>query len=293
MLYLYHYGLREKPFPETANPKFMWLGKRQLKTYCTLKRGVLENSGITLLTGKVGTGKTVLLNYLAESLKSLILVSRINNPDLDIPDFLSSLSDSFKPGTSFEDKVSFLSELILAGADKKMILIIIDEAHLLTDSLLDELSLLLKIKKNDERLVNIVLARQETSFGSLNETALAEITQVPLLKCHLHPLTQEETKQYVMHRLRIAGATRNLFTVTALGKIYLCSGGIPRVINSICDHALLTGYSKNLEIINSAVIQECSQDFYFLNSENVIGKDLIPMIPFPQASQAGSASQIW
>jgi len=292
MLYLYHYGLKERPFQETANPKFLWLGKRQLHTYSTLKHGVLNNTGITLLTGEVGTGKTVLLNFLAESLKSHVVISRINNPDLDIPDFLNSLSDSFNPGTFFEDKVSFLSQIILAGSDKKMILIIIDEAHLLTDSLLDELSLLLKIKKNDVPMVNIVLAGQETSWGSLNETTLAEITQVPQLKCHLQPFTQQETNQYIMHRLKIAGATRNLFTVTALGKIYLFSGGIPRVINSICDHAMLTGYSKNLAIINSAVIQECSQDIYFLNQENDMNKSLIPMPPLSQLLHPGSAVQI-
>jgi len=292
MLYLCHYGLKEMPFQETANPKFWWLGERPLQAYGTLKRGVLENKGITLLTGEAGTGKTVLLNYLAESLKSQVLISRINNPDLDIPDFLTSLSDSFKPGTSFVDKVSFLTQLILAGSDKKMILIIIDEAHLLTASLLDELSLLLKIKKNDQRMVNIILAGQETSFGSLNETALAEIIQPPPQKCHLQPLTKEETKQYITHRLKIAGATRNLFTVTALGEVHRFSGGIPRVINSICDHALLTGYSNNLAIINSAVIQECTQDFYFLNTENDFKNDLIPLLPLSQLSQPESASQI-
>ncbi|UCD78751.1 MAG: AAA family ATPase [Desulfobacterales bacterium] len=266
MLYLYHYGLKEKPFQDTANPKYLWLGKRQLQAFAILEHGVQTKKGITLLTGDVGTGKTILLNYLAETYKNQVLISRINNPDLDIPDFLNSLSDSLRLGASFEDKVSFLSQLILAGSNKKMILVIIDEAHLLASNLLEELSLLLKIKKNNERMVNIILAGQETSFGSLNEKDLAEINQEAPLRCHLQPLTREESDQYIHHRFRVAGASRNLFSVTALGKIYLFSGGIPRVINNICDHALLIGYSKNLEIINSAVIQECSQDFYFLTA---------------------------
>jgi type II secretory pathway predicted ATPase ExeA len=293
MLYLLHYGLKEKPFEETADPKFLWLGQRQLTTYNAVKQGILNNEGITLLTGEVGTGKTVLLNHLAESLKSRVLISRIFNPDLDIPDFLNSLSDSIRPGGSFEDKVSFLSQLILAGSDKKMILVIIDEAHHLSDSLLDELSLLLKIQKNNERMVNIVLAGQETSFGSFNETAFSDIARVPLIKVYLHPLTIGETKQYIFHRLKIAGATRSLFTVTALGQIHLFSGGVPRIINSICDHALLIGYSRNMDVINSAVIRECTQDFFYLNNENGLGADTIPIIPETRLSQAGSGTQAW
>lgn len=286
MLYLHHYNLKEKPFQETANPSYLWLGARHRQALAVLEHGIQARKGLTLLSGDVGTGKTVLLNYLAETYKNQVLLSRINNPDLDIPDFLNSLSDSFELGASLQDKVAFLSQLILAGLNKKMILIIIDEAHLLTRSLLEELFLLLKIKRNNERMVNIVLAGHETLFGTLNEADLAEINQETPLKCRLEPLTREETDQYIRHRLRVAGATRNLFTVTALGKIYLYSGGIPRVINSICDHALLIGYSKDLEMINSTVIQECSQDFYFLTAVNDPAADFATVHPVSQLAQS-------
>lgn len=292
MLYLHHYNLKEKPFQDTANPRYLWLGPRQLKTFAVLERGVKTRKGLILLTGDVGTGKTVFLNYLAEACKNHVLISRINNPDLDIPDFLNSLSDSFQLGASLEDKVTFLTQLIMAGSHKRMILILIDEAHLLTRSLLEELSLLLKIKQNNERMVNIVLAGHKTIFGCLNEKDLAEINQQTPVKCHLEPLTRAETDQYIHHRLRLAGATRNIFTVTALGRIFLLSSGIPRVINSICDHALLTGYSKNLEIVNSAVIQECSQDFYYLTAANDPAADFGKMHPASQPLQPWPTSQI-
>jgi general secretion pathway protein A len=279
VLYLHHYNLREKPFQDTADPRYLWLGAKQLQTLAVLKRGIQKRKGLALLTGDVGTGKTVLLNYLAEIYKNQVLIARINNPDLDIPDFLNSLSDSLKLGASLEDKVAFLSQLILAASNKKTILVIIDEAHLLKESLLEELGLLLKIRKNNERMVNIILAGQKTLFGSLNETDLPEISQEGLLECRLEPLTREESDQYIRHRLRVAGAAGNIFTVTALGKIYLYSGGIPRVINSICDHALLIGYSKNLETIGSAVIQECSQEFYFLAATNDPAADLVFIAP--------------
>lgn len=282
MLYLYHYGLKEQPFQETANPKFLWLGARQLQTYGALKHGVIKTKGITLLTGAVGTGKTVLLNYLAESLKSRALISRIDNPDLDIPDFLNSLSDSLKLGPSFEDKVSFLSRLISAGSNKKLILIMIDEAHLLTQRLLEELSLLLKIKKNDRRMVHIVMAVQEAPRGLFHEAALAEMMEVSPQTCRLQPFTKEETEQYISYRLKIAGARGNLFTAPALDKIYLMSGGIPRVINSVCDHALLTGYSKNLGIIDAAVIEDCAQDFFFIKREPDVRPESMKGFPQPQ-----------
>jgi general secretion pathway protein A len=266
MLYLRHYNLKEKPFQDTANPQYLWLGARQLKTLAALEHGVKTRKGLVLLTGDVGIGKTVFLNYLAGTCKDQVLISRINNPDLDIPDFLNSLSDSFKLGASLEDKVTFLSQLIIAGSGKKMILVLIDEAHLLTKSLLEELGLLLKIRKNNERMVSIVLAAPDSIYEGIDEMDLEEINQQSPVKCHLDALTRDETDQYIRHRLRLAGAARSIFTVTALGKIYLLSGGIPRVINSICDHALLIGYSKNLETINSAVIQECSQDVHFLTA---------------------------
>jgi general secretion pathway protein A len=285
MLYLYHYGLKEKPFQETANPKFLWLGTRQLQTYGALTDGVIKTKGITLLTGAVGTGKTALLNYLAESFKSRALISRIDNPDLDSPDFLNSLADSMKLGPSFEDRVSFLSRLISAGSNKKLILIMIDEAHLLTQRLLEELSLLLKIKKNGRRMVHIVMAAQEIPRGSFHEAALAEMMEVAPQTCRLHPFTKEETEQYISFRLKIAGAGRNLFTPSALGKIYLMSGGIPRVINSVCDHALLTGYSKNLGIIGAAVIEECAQDFFFIKKEPDARKESMKGIPQTQDLQ--------
>ena len=291
MLYLHYYGLQEKPFEDTANPRYLWLGEAQKEALTVLEHGIRARKGITLLSGDVGTGKTAILNYMAEIYENQVLISRINNPDLDIPDFLNSLSDSFKLGASIEDKVSFLSQMIMAGSNKKMILILIDEAHLLTSNLLEELSLLLKIRKNNERMVNIILAGQERLLGSLNEKHLAEINQEAPLKCHLRPLTADESDHYIRHRLRIAGATRNLFSVTALGKIYLYSGGVPRVINSICDHALLTGYSKNLELINSAVIQECSPAYCFLTAANDPAAGCIPMDQASQPVQPRSVSR--
>jgi general secretion pathway protein A len=290
MLYIHHYGLKEKPFQDTANPKFLWLGEKQLKILRILKCGVQKNTGITLLTGDVGTGKTILLNYLAESLRDQVLISRINNPDLDTSGFLHFLSDSINPGASFEDKVAFLSRIILASSNKKMILIIIDEAHLLTDNLLEELSLLLKIKKRDARMVNIIFAGQETSFGTLKEEILADMIPESPLKCHLEPLTKEETNHYIRHCLRIAGATRNPFSLCALGEIARFSGGIPRIINSICDKALLIGYVKNKKILNSAVVKECAEDSHFVNRVNDPKDDLIPMNSVSQSTRFGEAS---
>ena len=291
MLYLHHYGLQQLPFQETANPEFLWLGKKQLQTITTLKRRIAGNKGLTLLSGEVGTGKTVILNSLAGSLDPQVFVARINNPDLDIHDFLNSLSDSFAPGASFRDKVSFLSRVISAGHDKKMILLIIDEAHHLLKSQLEELSLLLQINKNGERMVNILLAGQQEHCEHLNEGSLADITQVNPLICTLQPLTEEEIRHYIEHRLKTAGANRNLFTAGAMNIIHRLSEGIPRVINNIGDNALLTGYSRGLELVDSDLVLEIAHDVYSLGQKKIFKNNVAPMMmppPLPLQQESGS-----
>ena len=134
-------------------------------------------------------------------------------------------------------------------------------------------------------MVHLVMAAQEIPRGSFHEAALAEMMEVSPQTCRLQPFTKKETEQYIMHRLKVAGASRNLFTPSALGRIYLISGGIPRVINSVCDQALLTGYSKNLGIIDAAVIEECAQGFFFIKREPDARPESMKRIPQTQYLQ--------
>ena len=157
---------------------------------------------------------------------------------------------------------------------KKRMLIILDEAHRSTKSLLNDLNLMAKIKRDNKHLINIILVGQNLLIESIKEPPTSDTKQKAPILCHLRSLTKNETNEYIKHRLKIAGTKRKLFSSGAIGKICQYSSGIPRVINTICDHALMIGYSTDLKEIKSSVIKECAEDLLIENNAFDNGKDL-------------------
>ncbi len=261
MLYLPYYSLKEKPFQDTADPKFLWLGEGQSEAISILKFGIDKGEGITVLTGDIGAGKTVLANCLAGLLKDKFQVAKINDSDLESLDFLYFLADSLKLPNKFEDNKAFLAYINEEYSKiKKRILIIMDEAHRSTKSLLNDLNLMAKIKRNKEPLINIVMVGQNSLIELIKEPPLNDREQKAPTLCHLRTFTENETNEYIKYRLRIAGTDIPLFSSGAIGKIFQYSGGIPRIINIICDHALMIGYAADVKKINTTVIKECAED---------------------------------
>ena len=275
MLYLPYYSLKEMPFQDTANPKYFWLGGEQLEAIAILKFGIDNGEGITLLTGGIGVGKTLLVKYLAGLLDDKFKIVKINDSDLDCKDFLLFLADSFGLPTNFDDKRSFFRYIDEEySKTQKRMLIILDEAHRATRSLLNDLDLLAKIKRDNEQLINIVLVGQNPLIDLVEEIKPKSNRQKHFIVCHLRPLNKNQTNEYIKHRLKIAGAERNIFSSGAIGKIFQISGGIPRVVNTICDHALMIGYSTDLKKIKTSVIKECAEDLQIQNRVFDKGKDL-------------------
>ena len=263
------------PFQDTANPKYFWLGGEQLEALAILKFGIDNGEGITLLTGGIGVGKTLLVKYLAGLLDDKFKIVKINDSDLDCKDFLLFLADSFKLPTNFDDKRSFFRYIDEEySKTQKRMLIILDEAHRATRSLLNDLDLLAKIKRDNEQLINIVLVGQNPLIDLVEEIKPKSNRQKHFIVCHLRPLNKNQTNEYIKHRLKIAGAERNIFSSGAIGKIFQISGGIPRVVNTICDHALMIGYSTDLKKIKTSVIKECAEDLQIQNRVFDNGKDL-------------------
>ena len=261
MLYLPYYSLKEKPFQDTAGPKFFWLGKGQSEAIAILKFGIYKGEGITVLTGDIGAGKTVLANCLAGLLKDKFQVAKIIDSDLESLDFLYFLANSLKLPNKFEDNKAFLAYINEEYSKiKKRILIIMDEAHRSTKSLLNDLNLMAKIKRNKEPLINIVMVGQNSLIELIKEPPLNDTKQKAPILCHLRPFTENEANDYIKYRLRIAGTEIPLFSSGAIGKIFQYSGGIPRIINIICDHALMIGYAADVKKINTTVIKECAED---------------------------------
>lgn len=266
MLYLPYYGLKEKPFQDTADPKYFWLGEGQSESIAILKSGIDKGEGITLLTGDIGVGKTILVSYVAGLLNDKFKIAKINDSNLNGQEFLLYLADSFNLPNSFEDKKSFFRYIDDVYTDtRKRLLIIIDEAHLSTKGLLNDLNHLAKIKRGNEQLSNIVLVGLPSLIKLVKEIKPNVTNRKDNIICHLRSLTKHETGDYIKHRLKIAGTERNLFSLDAIENIYQYSGGIPRLINLICDHALLVGYSTDIMEIKTTIIKECAEDLQIQN----------------------------
>ena len=261
MLYLAYYSLNEKPFQDSAYPKFFWLGGGQSEAIAILKYGIENGDGITVLTGDVGTGKTALVKYLAGLHNHEFKIAKIYDSDIEPQDFLYFLADSLNLPNSFEDKRSLFRYIDeeYSKTNKRM-LIILDEAHRSTKSLLIDIDLMVKIKRDNKHLINIVLVGQNSLIELIKEPPLNDTKQKAPILCHLRPFTENEANEYIKYRLRIAGTEIPLFSSGAIGKIFQYSGGIPRIINSICDHALMIGYAADVKKINTTVIKECAED---------------------------------
>jgi general secretion pathway protein A len=263
-MYLSYYNLKEKPFQITADPKFLWLGDQHQEALSTLVYGVRESKGFLLLTGEVGTGKTVLVNRLVSMINVAANVAAIPDPGLETLDFFNCLSDAFEMGRTFASKGDFLAHLrkflLGAAAKNKKVLLIIDEAQRLNHELLEEIRLLSNIELKNRKLINIFFVGQTEFNNILIESRNKAVRHRIAVRYHITDLSIEDTLKYITHRLKIAGTTQKIFTSTAINEIYSFAEGNPRLTNIICDHALLTGYSSDLQMIDADVIKECAAE---------------------------------
>jgi general secretion pathway protein A len=260
-MYETHYDLQAKPFQITTDPKFLWLGEKHSEALATLKYGILENKGFLLLTGDVGTGKTALINRLVKMIDIAAIVATVPDPGLESLDFFNFLAAELKMKKKFNSKGAFLIDLkqflLKAYAEQKKVLLVIDEAQRLNNELLEQIRLLSNIEMENRKLINIFFVGQSEFNDTLMQNGNRAVRQRISVSYHIEPLTAAETQQYIQHRLKVAGAVREIFNPDAIREIFAFSRGYPRLINIICDHALLTGYAAGAKAIDINVIKEC------------------------------------
>jgi general secretion pathway protein A len=261
-MYERYYGLRERPFELTSNPRYLLLTPTHTEALSMLQYGIRGRKGIVVLTGEAGTGKTTVIRAAMASQPHGQFVV-INNPFLTKSEFAQHLADGFSLGEeAAASKTRFLSELTrkleeIAQSGGQTALIV-DEAQTLSYDLLEEVRLLANIETDEEKLLPVVLAGQPELGERLNEPSLRQLKQRVALRCSLGRLQTRETVAYVAGRIRVAGGEAELFTTEAVELIHVASGGVPRIISAICDNALIIGFAADERRVScNTVLQAC------------------------------------
>jgi general secretion pathway protein A len=263
-MYLNHFNLREKPFNISPDSRFLWLSEKHKEGLAILKYGVAENKGFLVLTGDIGTGKTLLINSLIRITKVKALIATIPDPDLETMDFFNLLANEFNMNKVFISKGDFLIEfkrfLLESYASDKSVLLIIDEAQRLNHDLLEQIRLLSNIELDNRKLINIFFVGQSEFNDLIRDDRNRAVKQRISVNYELEPLSKAETSDYIRHRLKTAGATEEILKPDAVREVFNFANGYPRLINVICDLALVTGYSKGLKKISAGVIKDCAKE---------------------------------
>ena len=275
---MYHdfYGLLRPPFEMTPDPAFLYLGETHREALATLVYGVRSRKGFVMLTGEVGTGKTTLLHALLAQLDASTDSAYIFNPLLEPLDFFRLLFDDLGIEEICFSKAEYLLALnhylIDRLKDDRTVLLIIDEAQNLSPEMLEEVRLLSNLETPNSKLIQILLVGQPELSEMLDRDSLRQLRQRIVLRYELKPFDAGESEFYVEERLRLAGYTgKGIFKRSALRELFAFTGGVPRLVNAVCDGALLTGYGRDQATLDAEIIREVANDLH-LNRDPAVGK---------------------
>jgi len=268
-MYTSFFGLAEKPFAITPDPRYLYLSERHAEALAHLLYGINESGGFIQLTGEVGTGKTTVVRTLLSRVPHHADVAVILNPRVTPVEFLLTICEELGLAIADADRESVKHmvdalnrRLLNAHAEGRRIIVLVDEAQNLSIDVLEQVRLLTNLETPTQKLLQIILIGQPELRELLDRTDLRQLAQRITGRYHLMPLSREETKGYVRHRLRVAGASEEIFTPGALLELHRLSLGIPRVINVACDRALLGGYTQDTKKITASLVRQAAGEVY-------------------------------
>ena len=283
-MYQSYYNLREKPFSLLPDPAFLYVSSKHRRALAKLRSGILNRAGMTVITGEIGSGKTTLIQHLIRELDSEMTIGLINNVHSRFDDLLVWVLHAF--GIDAQDTseakhyLAFVNFVKHQTTHGRRTLLIIDETQNMPAPVLEELRLLMNINV-DYPTFQVVLVGQPELRGVLEQPDMRQFAQRVVVEHHLRPLDEEETVQYIQHRLVVAGGDPQLFSTEACELIYQRSHGVPRVINSLCDTMLEYGYEMQRELIDSALVRD-------ILSDNVNGQLLALAEPYHVSNRLSS-----
>jgi type II secretory pathway predicted ATPase ExeA len=287
-MYLTHFGLSEKPFKTSPDPRFLWLGARHKEALNALVTGVLRGDGFQVVTGDAGTGKTTLANALLQELGDRVIVMVVPCPEYEGIDFFKLVARAYGIGKSTQGRDSFVARfsdfMRSSFSSGKSVVLIIDEAQRLTSSCLQELLELSGIEENGIRLLRIVFFGEDRFNDAASAESNRGLSKRITFRHTLDPLTRKETAQYILHRLNVAQCESELFTPASIDEIFHYSQGVPSLINKACDVAL----SRNFFLGETIVLPETIRNFLKLMPEE---KTAVPGKGTDRSSGMGTTAQ--
>ncbi len=267
-MYNEHFGLEETPFSIAPDPRYLYMSEQHREALAHLVYGFNSNGGFVLLTGDVGTGKTTICRCLLEQIPGNSAIAFIFNPKLSSVELLAAVCDEFgitynKGSSSIKDLVDLINVFLLETHAKGVkAVLIVDEAQNLSADVLEQLRLLTNLETSQHKLLHVILLGQPELGTMLSEPALSQLSQRIIARYHLGPLMKKDIHAYVRHRLAVAGIRKQIFTDSAIKKLYQFTGGVPRLINVICDRALLGTYTQEQDSVSKSTLSKAAHEVF-------------------------------
>jgi type II secretory pathway predicted ATPase ExeA len=259
-MYLESFGLKEHPFRLSPDPRFLFLSKQHARARAYMESTVWFSDGFVVVTGEIGAGKTTLLEQFLSELDDSVAVARIHQTQVTAVQFLQSLLAQFGMRPFNMRKAELLDSLgtHLRGllAEGRRVVIVVDEAQNLDTTVLEEIRMLSDVGPGAGRVVSIILAGQPELNNTLDSPELEQLAQRTRLRFHLKALSEAETEAYIKHRLAIAGAEHEIFSAEVFPLVYRYTGGVPRLINTLCDTAMLVAFSEERATVGPDELRE-------------------------------------
>lgn len=285
-MYKEFFGLRANPFNVNPDPRYLFLTRHTEEALACLTYGIQSRKGFVLLTGEVGTGKTTLINKLLEWLRAQqVPTAFVFNSRMNVPQFLDYMMADFGIPCETRSKSQILMRLYNWLLERyragETAVLIVDEAQNLADEVLEEIRMLTNLETFTEKLLQIVLVGQTELEQKLKQPHLRQLRQRLTLRAKTHPLSADETRAYIQQRLRIAGSNgQQIFNSDALAAIHRYANGIPRVVNLICEHSLVSAFVDQQKVIGPTIVDAVARDFDLGDSPAAL-----PPAPLPSADK--------